>query len=189
MSADTQLGGLRRPMVLGAKTGRHMMLFDRRVILTSAAAATAVVIIPNEEVPDGYRVYLHGATGLVSGGTLWATTATVIIRTKSASPVTLGTFQVADLTGDAFVDLFTGKDIQNSGGAQTSQLGTEAKKGEFADSGYGIEVKGNANGTGSDLYVRVWGVIAPPQLTTANWGVAGSAGGGTSGGNDELIRA
>lgn len=183
MSADTQMGQLRRPVMLGVKTGRPMLFFDRRVILTSAAAATALTIITNEEVPDGYRVYLHGLTARVNGATAWATTATVIVRTKASSPTTLVTLAVADLTANQFVAM------PIADGAITSAWGAEAEKGEFADSGYGIEVKGDANGTGSDLYVRVWGALAPPQLTTANWGVAGSAGGGTSGGNDELIRA
>lgn len=188
MSADTQLGGFRRPMVLGLKTARHMLLFDRRVILTSAAAATRIPIITNAEVPDGYRVYLWGCTALVSGGTPWATTATVKVRTITTN-TELVNFPVAELTADTFIDVFESTGGQLSGGAQLSALSTVAKKGEFADSGEGIEVIGNANGTGSDLYVRVWGVVAPPQLTTANWGIQGSAGGGTSGGNDELIRA
>lgn len=183
MSANTQVGGFRRPVVTGVKTGRPVMAFDRRVILTSAAAATAVVIIPNEEVPKGMRVYLHGVTARVNGSTAWATTATVIIRTKAASPTTLVTFVVADLTANQFIAM------PITDGTITSAWAAEAEKGEFADDDYGIEVKGNANGTGSDLYVRVWGVLAPPQLTTANWGVAGSPGGAGTGGNDELLRA
>lgn len=187
MSASTQLGRLRRPMVIGVKPGRIQLPFDRRVILTSAAAATRIPIMTNDEVPDGYRVYLWGCTALVSGGTQWATTATVKVRTITTN-TELVNFVVAELTADTFIDAFTSTGLQLSGGAQLSALSTVAKKGEFADSGEGIEVIGNANGTGSDLYVRVWGILAPPQLSTANWGITGSPGGAGTGGNDEILR-
>ena len=187
MSSNTQLGRLRRPMVLGTKTGRPLMLFDRRVILTSAAAATRIPIITNDEVPDGFRVFLWGCTAFVNGATQWATTATVKVRTITTN-TELVNFPVAELTGDTFINAFTSTGVQLSGGTAITALSVVAWKGEFADSGQGIEVIGNANGTGSDLYVRVWGVIAPPQLTTANWGVTGSPGGGGTGGGDELIR-
>lgn len=184
MSANTQHGGRRRPLVMSLKTGRPSFVFDRRVILTSAAAATAIPIINNDEIPDGFRVYIQGITFRVSGATAWGTTATVVVRTKASSPTTLVTVAVADLAANNFFFM----PALDGTLTATSVFSAEAEKGEFADSGYGIEVVGDANGTGSDLYVRVWGVVEPPQLTTANWGVSGSPGGGGSGGNDELIR-
>ncbi len=183
MSANTQHGGRRRPLVMGLKTGRLEYVFDRRVILTAAASTTPIVIIPNDEVPDGYRVFIQGVTARVDGATAWATLTSVLIRTKASSPTTLVTMPVADLTGNNFIHLPV------SDGVLNSSFAAEAEKGEFADSGYGIEVVGSGSiGAGSDLYVRVWGVVAPPQLTTANWGVSGSPGGAGTGSNDELLR-
>jgi hypothetical protein len=180
---DTQWNNLTHACVLELKSRRNMVLFDRVVTITAAAAATAIPIITNDEIPANYRVFLWGATGKVDGATPWATSATITLRTKAASPTTLGIFYVAEMTANAFLNLFTGSDTQDSSGTINTQLGSVAQTGAFADDGYGIEIIGDANGTGSDFKVRVWGCVAPPQLTTAQWGQ-----GTASGGGDQLIR-
>lgn len=125
--------------------------FKRTVTLTSAAAATAVTIIPDSLVYGGKKVYIEKAYANVNGSTAWGTTATVAIQDTAGSPVAGITYAVAGLTANAT--------LQESAAANVT-LGTAVSQGAGFTASKGIVVKGNANGTGSDLIVTVYGFIA-----------------------------
>jgi len=115
--------------------------------ITSAAAATAVPIIPDALVGAGKKVYLTNVLAKVNGATLWATTATVAVQDTSA--VAGVTYAVAGLTANAFLGLNTAN-VTVAAPVSTGVGFTAAK---------GISLKGDANGTGSDLIVTVTGFI------------------------------
>lgn len=117
--------------------------------ITSAAAATAVNILPDSRVTAGRKVYLSGFHAEVNGATNWATTATVKIQDTEGTPVDFFTMAVAALTGNALVRPGTA----NITSEDAYKLGTGSTAGK------GIQLKGNANGTGSDLTVTIYGVI------------------------------
>jgi len=117
--------------------------------ITSAAAATAVVILADSLVPAGKKVYVQGFIAKVDGATNWATTATVKIQDTNSSAVDFVTMAVAALTGNAVVTTGTSNITANDAFSEGTG-GTAAK---------GLQLKGNANGTGSDLKVTVFGVI------------------------------
>lgn len=123
--------------------------FHKTVTLTSADAATAVEIISNEAVGTGRKVYLQGYLLKVDGATDWGTTATVKIQDKNAVAVDFVTLDASMLDGNEkhgpWSDSATIEDAFAEGTG-----GTAAK---------GLQVKGNANGTGSDIKLTVWGVI------------------------------
>jgi hypothetical protein len=123
--------------------------FHRTATITSAACATAVNILTAATVPAGKKVYLQGFIAKVDGGTNWATTATVKIQDTNGTPVDFVTMAVAALTGNAVVTTGT-TNITAEDAFSEGSGGTAAK---------GLQLKGNANGTGSDLKVTVWGVI------------------------------
>lgn len=124
--------------------------FNVVATITSAAAATPVSLLADGAVPAGKKVYLQGFVGHVNGGTNWATTATVKIQDTNGTPVDFVTMAVAALTGNAIVYPGTANITSESAFADGTG-GTAAK---------GLQLVGNANGTGSDLIVRAWGVIA-----------------------------
>ncbi|TGL39638.1 hypothetical protein EHQ53_14040 [Leptospira langatensis] len=125
--------------------------FVRTVQLTSAAAATPVSIVADSEIPAGYKVYVDHVSVKVNGATNWATTANVKIQDTNGTPVDFMTYLVAALTGNAFVGLTSANvTVENALALQTG--GTAGK---------GLQIKGDANGTGSTLYVTVYGRIAP----------------------------
>lgn len=123
--------------------------FEKTCTITSAAAATAVHCVADSFVPSSGTVYLTGFIGTVNGGTLWATTATCTIQDTSASPVVLETMAVAALTANAVVGPFTAN----------VTMGSAMKLGTGATLGKGLDIKCNANGTGSNLVVTVFGII------------------------------
>ncbi len=130
---------------LQAKEGH----FFRTATITSAAAATPVSLLSDLVVPDGKKVYLEGFIAKVNGATLWATTANVKIQDTNGTPVDFVTMLVAALTGNATVVPGTANvTLENAYALGTG--GTLSK---------GLQLLGNANGTGSDLVVSVWGVI------------------------------
>jgi len=123
--------------------------FQRACTITSAAAGTAVHCLADADIPSGKKVYLTGFFALVNGGTLWATTATCAIQDTNGTPVNFVTIPVADLTANATVGPWTALVTFGAAfGAGTG--GTTAK---------GLDIKCNANGTGSDLIVTVSGII------------------------------
>jgi hypothetical protein len=131
---------------LDAITGR---LIHKTVTLTSAAAATAIPIFTAAEVEAGKKFYPLGFVAKVDGGTLWATTATVKIQETGADPAALATIAVAALTANAIL----------LPGTADVTLGDAWSEGSGAAAGRGIEVVGDANGTGSDLKLTVWGIV------------------------------
>lgn len=134
----------------GAVWGNKVKLkpFHVTGTITSAAAATAVNLIPDTDIPDGKRIYLQGFMASVNGATNWATTATVTIEGTDGTDFAV--MAVAALTGNAEVGPWSSNIIAASAYA-TGTGGTINK---------GLQLKGDANGTGSDLKVTVWGVIA-----------------------------
>lgn len=133
---------------LGAEAGQNVTLFRRTFQITSAAGATAVNIITDAEVGSTRKVVVMGFSGKVDGATDWATTANVKIQDTNSSPVDFFTILVAALTGNAEV------------GPHTSAVGENAfLLGTGGTAGKGLQVKANANGTGSTLKGQVWGYI------------------------------
>jgi hypothetical protein len=123
--------------------------FNLKAILTSAAAATAVVILSRENVERLKAlgvVAIEGLKFFVDGATAWATTATVVVKTIEDTPAAIATVAVAELTGNTVV-----QDVADMTLTKLFVNGLPA--------GAGMQVVGNANGTGSDLIVNVWGTI------------------------------
>lgn len=128
----------------------EVIWFVRTATITSAAAATAVSLIADAEVPEGYVPFVVDFNARVNGATLWATTANVKIQDTSA--VDFVTMAVAALTGNARVYKSTANvTVENAMSLGTG--GTAAK---------GLQLKGDANGTGSDLVVTVIGFYKKP---------------------------
>lgn len=116
--------------------------------LTSAAAATPITLLADAAVGVGKKVYVQNVLAKVNGGTLWATTATVVVQDSAA--VAGVTYAVAGLTANALLLLNTA----NVTVANPVALGTGFTAAK------GLQLVGNANGTGSDLVVTVTGFIA-----------------------------
>ena len=117
--------------------------------LTSAAAATAVTLLADGNVPAGKKVYVTGVNAKVNGATAWATTAEIDIADSNGAPVKFFALDASDLTGNAEVRAGS-VGVTAQAAFSLAQGGTAAK---------GLVVKGDANGTGSDLVVTVWGYI------------------------------
>ncbi len=94
-------------------------------------------------------MYITGFHAKVNGATLWATTATVKIQDTNSSAVDFVTMAVAALTANAFV----GPTTTNVTAEPAFSLGTGGTAAK------GLQIKGNANGTGSNLVVTVTGFI------------------------------
>jgi hypothetical protein len=121
--------------------------FVRTVTLPSATAATPVSVIADAEVPAGYTPFVTDFLGRVNGTTAWATTATVKLQDTNGTPVDFATIAVAALTSQA--RLVKGTANVTLEDAMSLGTGGTASK--------GIQVKANANGTGSDLVLTVAG--------------------------------
>ena len=121
--------------------------FVRTGTLTSAAAATAVSLIADNEVPPGRKVLVTGFVAKVNGATPWATTATV--KVADSAGTAFSTIAVAALTGNAEVNAASA-DV-TSGAAFNLGTGGGVKR--------GLSIMGNANGTGSNLVVTVTGFL------------------------------
>jgi len=117
--------------------------------ITSAAATTPINILPTASVPAGKKIYLQGYIATVNGATNWATTATVKLQDNNGTQVDFVTFAVAGMTGNA--TLVPGSANVTLEPAYTDGTGGTAVK--------GLQLLGNANGTGSDFIVSAWGVI------------------------------
>lgn len=128
-------------------TGRWVM---GTATLTSAAAVTPVNIITDAQVGTGKKFYPLGFLIRVNGTTVWATTANVKIQDTNGTPVDFATILVALLTSQARV-----------GDEPKANLTLEnaMANGTGGTSGKGVQVVGDANGTGSDIFVTVWGIV------------------------------
>ena len=123
--------------------------FVRTCTLSSAAAATAVTCLTDAAVGTGKKAYLAGWHAKVSGGTAWDTTASCAIKDTSGAATPFVTLAVAALTGNAFIADHSSNVTQEASYARN--LGTAADK--------GFVLVCDANGTGSDLVVTIYGVI------------------------------
>jgi len=123
--------------------------FHKIATLTSAAGATPVSLIGDAEVDDGKKVYVQGFILRVDGATVWAVAANVKIQDTNDTPVDFVTDLVADLTANAIV-MHDGANVT---------LEDAMSKGSGGTAGRGLQVVADADGTGSDLIVQVWGVI------------------------------
>ena len=123
--------------------------FHSTVTLTSAAAATPVSVLADGAVPAGKKVYVTGYFVKVNGSTDWATTTSVKIQDTNGTPVDFVTLTASALDGNEFHDATSDSaTIENAMALGTG--GTAAK---------GLRVVGNANGTGSNLVITVFGFI------------------------------
>lgn len=130
-----------------ASSNENVEYFCETVTITSAAAATAVTILSDARVGPGRKVYLTGFLSKVHGSTVWATTATVTVQDSSA--VAFITVAVAAMTANAVIGNLTAN----------VTLGDAYVLGSGGTAGKGLQVVGDANGTGSDYVLTVHGVI------------------------------
>jgi hypothetical protein len=121
--------------------------FKKTATLTSATAATPVHLLTDAEVGAGKKAYASKIYFSVDGATDWATTATVTLQDTAG--VVGATVLVAGLTGNAMIDE----------GDTNVTLGKAIADGNGFTAGKGLDIAGNANGTGSDLIVTVFGCI------------------------------
>jgi hypothetical protein len=133
------------PTQLGGNLWEVVYPFTRTVTLTSAAAATAVSIFADADVPRGCVPYITHFTLKVNGGTLWGTVATVTI--EDTAGVDFATIAVAALAANAFLGPFS-TNVTIAGPMAIQSGGTVDK---------GLQIKADVNGTGSDLVAVIHG--------------------------------
>lgn len=121
--------------------------FHRTATITSAAAATPVILVPDADIPPGKICYVSGFIARVNGATAWATTTNVKIQDTAGTPVDFVTIAVAALTANTTIHPTTSNVTLES----AMILGTGGTVNR------GIRLVGNANGTGSNLVVTVFG--------------------------------
>lgn len=124
------------------------IFFTRTCTITSAAAATPVTCLSDGAV-GSKTAYLMGWRAVVNGATAWATTATCSIKDSSGLAVPFVDVPVAALTGNAFVADHTAGLTQSAAYA-LNQGSTPSR---------GLVLVCDANGTGSDLVVTMYGSI------------------------------
>lgn len=118
-----------------------------KAVLSSAAAATPVVLVPDNEVASNQKVAIVGWKFKVNGATLWATVANVYVRTTTGNTNILD-IAVAALTANAYQE---SGDMTNITPDSSYELGDGAP-----DAGEGLELVADVNGTGSDLHVTLF---------------------------------
>lgn len=126
--------------------------FTRTCTITSAAATTPVTCLADAALPAGKSAHLMGWHAKVNGATAWATTANCYIADTSGAGGTgiiFVTMAVAALVGNAYV--------QDASANVTQGDAYSLNSGSTVDKGLLIEC--NANGTGSDLVVTLFGSI------------------------------
>lgn len=124
-------------------------VFKKTATLTSAAAATPVHLLTDAEVGAGKKAYVSKIFFSVDGGVNWGTTATVTLQDTAASPVVGATVAVAGLVANAMIDE----------GNTNVTLAAPVADGAGFTTAKGLDIAGNANGTGSNLIVTVFGCI------------------------------
>ena len=141
----TDVATLQAVVVANAALGGRS--FMKKAVLTSAAAATPVPLLTDAEVGAGKKAYVSKIYFSVDGGTKWETTANVTLQDTAA--VVGATVAVAGLAANAMIDE----------GDTNVTLGEAIADGDGFTAGKGLDIAGNANGTGSDLIVTVFGCI------------------------------
>lgn len=135
----------------GAGTTVPIEFFYQTATLTSAAAATAVNVIPDAQVGSGRKVYLWGYVSKVDGATNWATTANIKIQDTNGSAVDFVTITVNAAT--------TNGNVETVVGMSNVAMEDAYSEGSGGTAGKGLQIVGDANGTGSDMKITVWGII------------------------------
>lgn len=146
---DTTLGQFLFYSASGWATAVTEQPFARTCTITSASAATPITCLADASVPTGKKAYVTGWHAKVSGATAWATTASCAVKDTSGAATPFVTMLVAALTGNAFLADHSSNVTQEASYARN--LGTAAGK--------GLVLVCDADGTGSDLVVTVYGVV------------------------------
>lgn len=131
---------------MGLSPGRR---FHVTVTLTSAAAATPVSILADALIGAAEKVYLQGYILKVDGATDWATTATIKIQDTNGTPVDFVTLTASTLDGNEV----------HGPWSDSAGLEDAFAEGTGGTAGKGLQVVGDANGTGSDIKLTVWGLV------------------------------
>ncbi len=143
----TDVATLQAVVVANAALGGRF--FKKTAKLTSAAAATPVHLLTDAEVGSGKKAYVSKIYFSVDGDVNWATTTKVTLQDTASSPVVGATVAVAGLTANAMIDE----------GNTNVTLAAPIADGAGFTAAKGLDIVGNANGTGSDLIVTVFGCI------------------------------
>jgi hypothetical protein len=131
---------------IAAITAEAGIPFKATATLTSAAGATEVVLLADAKVPAGKKVYLHSIFASVDGATEWATVTKVSV--KDSADVEGASFAVADLLANANLTI------------ADATLADPIAQGTGFTAAKGLVIVADANGTGSNLIVTVFGYIA-----------------------------
>lgn len=131
---------------IAAITAEAGIPFKATATLTSAAGATEVVLLADAKVPAGKKVYLHSIFASVDGATEWA--AVTKVSVKDSADVEGASFAVGDLLANANLTI------------ADATLADPIAQGVGFTAEKGLEIVADANGTGSNLIVTVFGYIA-----------------------------
>jgi len=123
--------------------------FKKTATLTSANAATPVHVLTDGEVGAGKKAYVSQVFLSVDGETNWGTTTTIKLQDTAASPVAGATFDATKLLANSMHQL----------ASSDFTLLAPIADGVGFTTAKGLDIVGNANGTGSDLIVTVFGCI------------------------------
>ena len=147
-------------------TGKHTKTFFHETVqLTSAAATTAVNIIPDTDVTDDRKLYVTGFIVYNSGATSWTGGSFTNISIQDTSGVVFVRVKTNGLQGGDYITIASNiNDVDDGSLAGTSNLNytnvAPLLKGEGGTANKGLQVVANALPTaGSTLYVTAWGFI------------------------------
>lgn len=143
----TDVATLQDVVVANAALGGRS--FMKKAVLTSAAAATPVHLLTDAEVGAGKKAYVSKIYFSVDGETAWATTTSVTLQDTADTPEVGATVAVAGLIANAMIDE----------GNTNVTLAAPIADGDGFTTAKGLDIAGDANGTGSDLIVTVFGCI------------------------------
>lgn len=131
---------------IAAITAEAGIPFKATATLKSTTGATEVVLLADAKVPAGKKVYLHSIFASVDGTTEWA--AVTKVSVKDSADVEGASFAVGDLIANANLTI------------ADATLADPIAQGVGFTAEKGLEIVADANGTGSDLIVTVFGYIA-----------------------------
>ena len=148
-------------------TGKHTKTFFHETVqLTSAAATTAVSIIPDTDVTDDRKLYVVGFIVYNSGAVAWSGGSFANIMIQDTSDVVFVRIKENGLQAGDYTTIASNiNDVDNGTLASTSNLNytntAPLLKGEGGTANKGLEVVANALPTtaGTTLYITVWGFI------------------------------
>lgn len=144
---SSSVGDLETIVTANAALGGRF--FKKTATLTSAAAATPVHILTAAEVGAGKKAYVSQVFLSVDGAVNWGTTATITLQDTAGSPVAGATFDASKLLANSMHQLAS---------SDFTLLAPVADGAGFT-AAKGLDVVGNANGTGSNLLVTVFGCV------------------------------